>query len=64
MLTSFPNFLNKGEKIDMSELLKRIVTTKRKVIAFPIYKYWIDNGRQENLQEAYTSWKKIIWKLG
>ena len=35
MLTSFPNFLNKGEKIDMLELLKRIVTIKRKVIAFP-----------------------------
>ena len=52
--------LNKGEKIDMPELIKRIITSKRKVIACPIHEYWIDIGRPETLEEAYTSWEDII----
>ena len=52
--------LKKGEKIDMPELIKRIITTKRKVIACPIHEYWLDIGRPETLEEAYTSWENII----
>ena len=49
--------LNKGEKIDMPELINRIINSKRKVIACPIHEYWIDIGRPETLEEAYTSWE-------
>ncbi len=52
--------LNKSEKIDMPELIKRILTSKRKVIACPIHEYWLDIGRPETLEEAYTSWENII----
>ena len=44
----------------MPELIKRIITTKRKVIACPIHEYWLDIGRPETLEEAYTSWENII----
>ena len=52
--------LNKNENIDMPELIKRIITSKRKVIACPIHEYWLDIGRPETLEEAYTSWENII----
>ncbi len=54
------NLLNKGEKIDMPDLLKRLIITKSKVIACPIHEYWLDIGRPETLEEAYTSWKNLM----
>ena len=54
------NLLNKNEKIDMPELLERLITTNRKVIACPIHEYWLDIGQPETLEEAYSSWENII----
>ncbi len=54
------NLLNKEEKIDMPELLERLITSNMKVIACPIHEYWLDIGRPETLEEAYTSWENII----
>ena len=54
------DLLNKDEKIDMPELLERLITANRKVIACPIHEYWLDIGQPETLEEAYTSWENII----
>ena len=54
------NLLNKNEKIDMPELLEKLITTNRKVIACPIHEYWLDIGLPETLEEAYSSWENII----
>ena len=54
------NLLNKDEKIDMPELLERLISSKRKVIACPIHEYWLDIGQPETLEEAYSSWENLI----
>ena len=54
------NLINKDENIDMPELIKRLITKKSKVIACPIHEYWLDIGRPESLEEAYSSWANLI----
>ncbi len=50
-------FLNKNERLDMPELLDRLIANNNKVIACPIHEYWLDIGRPETLEEAYSSWE-------
>ena len=52
--------IKKDENIDMPELIKELITTKRKVIACPIHEYWLDIGRPETLEEAYSSWANTV----
>lgn len=54
------NLLNKNERLDMPELLKRLISNNYKVIACPIHEYWLDIGRPETLEEAYSSWETSI----
>ena len=51
------NLLNNNERLDMPELIKRIISSNYKVIACPIHEYWLDIGRPETLEEAYSSWE-------
>ena len=44
----------------MPELIKKLISIKRKVIACPIHEYWLDIGRPETLEEAYSSWADKI----
>ena len=54
------NLLNKDEKIDMPELLERLITTNRKVIACPIHEYWIDLGLPDKLDQVVSDFSENI----
>ena len=49
-------FINDQEKIDMPELFNKAIISGSKIVACPIHEYWIDIGRPETLEEAYTTW--------
>ena len=57
---SILKLIKKDENIDMPELIKKLISIKRKVIACPIHEYWLDIGRPETLEEAYSSWADKI----
>ena len=56
---SILEFINNNEKIDMPELFNRLMKYNKKVVACPIHEYWIDIGRPESLEEAYSTWDNI-----
>jgi NDP-sugar pyrophosphorylase family protein len=37
---------------DMTDLIARLISEKRRVVAFPICEYWVDIGRPEDYEEA------------
>ena len=38
--------------VDMSELIERVLSEGRRVVAFPIYEYWTDVGRMADYERA------------
>jgi NDP-sugar pyrophosphorylase family protein len=46
------NLIGKGERLDMTELIQRLIDRRRKVITFPIHEYWLDIGRFEDFEQA------------
>jgi len=54
------DLVKKEKRLDMPELFKRLQNIESKVIACPIHEYWLDIGRPETLEEAYSSWENII----
>ncbi len=41
-----------NSKIDMDELLKKLITKRNKIITFPINEFWIDLGTPSNINRA------------
>ncbi|NKB75851.1 MAG: CBS domain-containing protein [Gammaproteobacteria bacterium] len=44
--------LEAGKRIDMPELLLDVMDKKMKVHGFPVYEYWLDIGRHQQLAQA------------
>lgn len=44
--------------VDMPNLLEEGIKRGKRIAACPIHEYWIDVGRPETLEQAYTEWKK------
>lgn len=42
----------KGEHIDMTSVMDRLIAAKRSVSAFPIQEYWLDIGRMSDFERA------------
>ena len=53
------DLVKKEKKLDMPELFKRLQNIESKVIVCPIHEYWLDIGRPETLEEAYSSWQNL-----
>lgn len=47
--------LSKSEYLDMSTLLKRVLESNQKLIAYPLYEKWIDVGSPQDLEAARDS---------
>ena len=50
-----------GERLDMTELIQRLLDEARNVVAFPIREYWMDIGEHadyEQAQEQVKTWKE------
>ena len=52
------DYIKINEKIDMPDILRKVLNLNKKIVACPISEYWIDIGRPETLEEANISWKK------
>jgi len=48
--TSSIKFLKKNNRMDMNELILRMIKNKKKIIAFPFYENWYDLGTKEQLK--------------
>lgn len=48
--------LRHGERLDMTELVQTLLSTDRRVAAFPLHEYWIDIGHSDQLQRAEQEW--------
>jgi dTDP-glucose pyrophosphorylase len=46
------DMLHPARRMDMPELMSRLIAEKRRVTAFPVSEYWIDIGRIEDLERA------------
>lgn len=45
-------FLSEGERVDMTDLIDRLVEAGRRVVSFPVVEYWIDVGQLEDYKQA------------
>ena len=46
------DYIPKNKRLDLPELIKQLISSKRKVFGFPFKGTWLDIGRQEDYQEA------------
>lgn len=42
----------RGERLDMTDLIERLIAGGRRVISFPLREYWLDIGELETYQQA------------
>lgn len=47
-----PSLIEPGTRIDMPELIHRLLSSGRSVASFPIVEYWIDIGQEADYQRA------------
>lgn len=47
-------YLPRGERLDMPELIHRLIVNQRKVVSFPINEYWLDIGSPDDYQRAQS----------
>ncbi|PIQ84429.1 MAG: nucleotidyltransferase [Candidatus Omnitrophica bacterium CG11_big_fil_rev_8_21_14_0_20_63_9] len=53
-------FIPNGQRLDMTELIQRLLKQGRSVVSFPVREYWLDVGQHadyEEAQEQIKSWK-------
>ncbi len=49
-----------GKRLDMTELFDRLIASGRHVAAFPIWEYWIDVGRIDDLERANIEYPHVF----
>lgn len=47
-------FISRGEHLDMTELIQRLLDAKRPVVSFPIIEYWLDIGQPADYEKAQS----------
>jgi dTDP-glucose pyrophosphorylase len=52
------NFIPNGERYDMTDLIQRLLSEGRSVVAFPIREYWSDIGQHSDYEQAQEQMKK------
>lgn len=46
------DYIPSGEKLDMTDLIQRLLDAKRPVVSFPIMEYWLDVGQHTDYEQA------------
>lgn len=46
------SYILKGKRMDMTDLIKRLLDGKRPVVSFPIIEYWLDIGQPADYERA------------
>ncbi len=53
-------FIPKGQRFDMTDLIERLLQAPRPVVSFPVHEYWLDIGEHAEYHRAQSdaeSWK-------
>ncbi|HYR89093.1 MAG TPA: nucleotidyltransferase family protein [Terriglobia bacterium] len=45
-------YIPQGERIDMTDLIQRLLNDGRKIVSFPVHEYWLDIGQPSDYQVA------------
>ncbi len=51
------DYIFKGERMDMTDLIQRLIDDKRSVVSFPIIEYWLDIGQPDDYERAQNDAK-------
>ncbi|MBI4354223.1 MAG: nucleotidyltransferase family protein [Candidatus Omnitrophica bacterium] len=51
-------FIPKGERMDMTELIQQLIKSGRTVVSFPIREHWLDIGQLDDYAEAQEQVKR------
>lgn len=46
------DFLSSGERLDMTQMIERLVASGANVVSFPVREYWLDVGRPDDYERA------------
>lgn len=46
------NFINAGERLDMTQMIERLIAGGGTVVSFPVREYWLDVGQPDDYQRA------------
>jgi NDP-sugar pyrophosphorylase family protein len=46
------NYIKRGLKMEMTDLIQRLISEGQTVISFPIVEYWLDIGQLDNYERA------------
>jgi dTDP-glucose pyrophosphorylase len=46
------DFISEGERLDMTQMIDRLIAGDSKVVSFPIREYWLDVGRPDDYERA------------
>lgn len=52
-------YIQKGQYLDFPDLIKILITDKKKVVAFPFNGYWEDLGRADDYEQANTDFERM-----
>lgn len=44
------DYIPKGQRFDMTDLIQKLLDSRRRVVCFPIMEYWLDVGQHEHRQ--------------
>ena len=55
------DYVPRDNVIDMTDLIKRMLTEGRRVVGFPIQEYWLDIGRSDDYQRAIKDSESGEW---
>ncbi len=50
--------INKGEAVDMPEVIQRVISVGHRVAAFPIHEYWLDIGEHKEFERANHDFRR------
>jgi dTDP-glucose pyrophosphorylase/CBS domain-containing protein len=51
-------FINNGERLDMTELIQRLLDSGRPIVSFPLLEYWLDIGQLADYEQAQEDFRE------
>lgn len=54
------DLVKRGAKVDMPEVLERVIANKGQVAVYPIREYWLDIGRMEDFEQAHAEFHEVF----
>jgi NDP-sugar pyrophosphorylase family protein len=52
------DYIEKGNKLDIPELVMKLISDKKKIVGYPTNEYWLDMGKHEEYDKAINDFEK------